>query len=63
MNFLRKFLVNLLVIIVGFAIVYFLAPDLWHAAFQLFIVLAGPMGVVLVILLVLMSALPRRRGQ
>ena len=41
MNFWKKFLFNLALYIIGFTIIYFIAPDLWNTGFQIVSTLIG----------------------
>jgi hypothetical protein len=60
MKFLKAFLFNLALYIIGFTVLYFIAPELWRTGFQILSVFAGPTGLFLLVLLVLIGALPRK---
>ena len=62
MNFWKRFLFNLALYIIGFTILYFIAPELWNTGFQFFSVFIGTgLTIFFFSMLVLLAALPRRR--
>jgi len=59
MKFLRKLVINLILIVVLFLVVYIIYPDIMGQVFQTYWMLFGPIG----LLLLVVTALPRsRRG-
>jgi hypothetical protein len=62
MNFLKKFLFNLVLYIIGFTIIYFIAPNLWNTGFQIFSTFIGTgLTILFFSMFVILAALPRRR--
>lgn len=58
MKFLKKFLVNLLVLLVLFVLMYLFSPDIFGMVYKTIGQLFGP----LVILMIIVAALPGRRS-
>lgn len=58
MNFMRKFLFNLVVLVIMLAVLYFIMPDIMGAIYQLYYAILGP-GLLLLVLVV--TAMPNRR--
>jgi uncharacterized BrkB/YihY/UPF0761 family membrane protein len=62
MKFLKKFLFNLTLYVIGFTILYFIAPELWRAGFQIFSAFIGTgLTIFFFSTLTILAALPRRR--
>jgi hypothetical protein len=61
MKFLKKFIFNLSLYVVGFTILYFVAPKLWRAGFQVFSAFIGTgLTIFFFATMVILAALPRR---
>ncbi len=62
MKFLKDFLFNLSLYVVGFTILYFIAPELWRAGFQIFSAFIETGSTIFFFsMMVILAALPRRK--
>jgi hypothetical protein len=61
MNFWKKFLFNLALYVIGFTIIYFIAPELWKTGFQIFSTFIGTgLTIFFFATFIILAALPRR---